>query len=186
MASSVGGFACRCRQWARVRLRRLRDSVVARFYSMSALQIATSIGSITLKLRKDAAPVTCEYIGKLCAKHKLYDGATFYRSDFVIQMGTHGLGRANPEGDLPVNETSQHVKLSNTRGTAAIAHWDVPDCGNSEFFINLGTNAHLDQAYGGYCVFAQVEDDASFATVDKIAAAVKAQGKVKIESVQLV
>ena len=60
--------------------------------------------------------------------------------------------------------------MSNTRGTAAIAHWDVPDCGNSEFFINLGTNAHLDEAYGGYCVFAQVEDDASFAIVDAIAA----------------
>ena len=49
----------------------------------------------------------------------------------------------------------------------------MPDCGNSEFFINLGTNAHLDEAYGGYCVFAQVEDDASFAIVDAIAAASK-------------
>ena len=153
---------------------------------MSALQIATPIGSITLKLRRDAAPQTCDYISKLCDKHKLYDGATFYRSDFVIQMGTHGLGRANPEGDLAVNETAQHVRLSNTRGTAAVAHWDVPDCGNSEFFINLGSNAHLDAAYGGYCVFAQVEDDASFATVDQIAAAIKAQGKVKIDSVRLV
>lgn len=71
-------------------------------------------------------------------------------------------------------------RVSNTRGTAAIAHWDVPDCGNSEFFINLGTNAHLDEAYGGYCVFAQVEDDASFAIVDAIAAAVKSKSKVAI------
>ena len=75
-------------------------------------------------------------------------------------------------------------RVSNTRGTAAIAHWDVPDCGNSEFFINLGTNAHLDEAYGGYCVFAQVEDDASFAIVDAIAAAVKSKGgKVAIEKI---
>ena len=71
-------------------------------------------------------------------------------------------------------------RVSNTRGTAAIAHWDVPDCGNSEFFINLGTNAHLDEAYGGYCVFAQVEDDASFAIVDAIAAAVKSKSKVSV------
>ena len=69
--------------------------------------------------------------------------------------------------------------MSNTRGTAAIAHWDVPDCGNSEFFINLGTNAHLDEAYGGYCVFAQVEDDASFQVVDSIAAEIKSKGKVR-------
>ena len=76
--------------------------------------------------------------------------------------------------------TAVGPKVSNTRGTAAIAHWDVPDCGNSEFFINLGTNAHLDEAYGGYCVFAQVEDDASFAIVDAIAAAVKSKSKVAV------
>lgn len=103
----------------------------------------------------------------------------------MIQCGTHGLNRANPLGDLPVNETSSHVRVSNTRGTAAIAHFDVPDNGNSEFFINLQTNAHLDEVYGGYCVFAQVDanDAASFAVVDKVAAAVKAQGKVAISAI---
>ena len=50
-------------------------------------------------------------------------------SDFVIQFGLHGSGVTHTFGDLPVNETAQHVRLSNTRGTAAIAHWDVPDCG---------------------------------------------------------
>ena len=40
-----------------------------------------------------------------------------------------------------------------------------------------GSNAHLDTAYGGYCVFAQVEDAASFAVVDAIAAAIKAGGE---------
>ena len=61
----------------------------------------------------------------------------------------------------------------------------MPDNGNSEFFINLQTNSHLDEVYGGYCVFAQVSesDTASFAVVDKIAAAVKAQGKVQINSI---
>jgi cyclophilin family peptidyl-prolyl cis-trans isomerase len=38
--------------------------------------------------------------------------------------------------------------VSNTRGTCSIAHWDVPDCGNTEFFVNLQPNAHLDEAYG--------------------------------------
>merc|ERR1711934_1221172 len=103
----------------------------------------------------------------------LYNDCSFYRSDFVIQCGTHGLNRPNKRGELKVNETKTDPRVSNPRGTAAIAHWDVPDCGNSEFFINLQTNSHLDEAYGGYCVFAQVEDDASFAVVDKIAAAIK-------------
>ena len=46
-------------------------------------------------------------------------------------------------------------------------------------------NPHLDTAYGGYCVFAQVQegDAASYATVDAIAAAIKGQGSVRINSV---
>ena len=75
---------------------------------------------------------------------------------------------------MPVNETKTGTQISNVRGTAAIAHWDVPDCGNTEFFINLQTNAHLDDAYGGYCVFAMVDagDASSFDTMAAIAAAV--------------
>ena len=163
-----------------------------------------------MRLRPDAAPTTVAYISKL-AQDGAYDGCTFYRSDFVIQCGLHGTGRKAPE-NLKVNETngeSPHnspthppvyacslahprksgcatavgPRVSNTRGSAAIAHWDVPDCGNSEFFINLGTNAHLDEAYGGYCVFAQVEDDASFAIVDAIAAAVKSKSKVAVSRI---
>ena len=155
-----------------------------RHYSCMSLLITTPLGGITLRLRPDAAPTTAAYITKL-VQHKLYDGASFYRSDFVIQMGTHGMNRPNPEGDLKVNETKSNKIVSNTRGTAAVAHWDVPDCGNSEFFINLGTNAHLDDAYGGYCVFADIpESDAtSFATVDAIAAEIKKAGKVPIQSV---
>ena len=65
------------------------------------------------------------HLSKLAA-HKLFDGTSFYRSDFVIQMGLHGTGKVNPYPALPVNESG---RLSNTRGTAAVAHWDVPDCG---------------------------------------------------------
>ena len=100
-----------------------------------------------------------------------------------------------------MNETKSGARVSNTRGTAAIAHWDVPDCGvcmsrtvfyllsaacsptlneltdpqNTEFFINLQPNSHLDEAYGGYCVWAEVHpgDSSSFAVIDKVAAAVK-------------
>eukprot|EP00320_Phaeocystis_rex_P020362 CAMPEP_0119075998 /NCGR_PEP_ID=MMETSP1178-20130426/83522_1 /TAXON_ID=33656 /ORGANISM="unid sp, Strain CCMP2000" /LENGTH=152 /DNA_ID=CAMNT_0007058257 /DNA_START=95 /DNA_END=553 /DNA_ORIENTATION=- len=145
-----------------------------------SLTIETELGVIKLKMRADAAPTTAAYIRNL-AQDGIYDGCTFYRSDFVIQCGLHGTGKTTGQhGDLKVNETSVGPKVSNTRGTAAVAHWDVPDCGNSEFFINLGNNSHLDEAYGGYCVFAQVEDDASFGVVDAIAAAVKSKGKVAV------
>ena len=52
---------------------------------MSALTVKTPLGSIVLQLRKDAAPTTAEYISKLAAAG-LYNGASFYRSDFVIQV----------------------------------------------------------------------------------------------------
>ena len=83
-------------------------------------------------------------------------------------------------GNLAANETKTGAAVSNTRGTASIAHWDVPDNGNAEFFINLKANSHLDEAYGGYCVFAEVADDASFAVVDRIAAAI-ASGAAKTQ-----
>lgn len=84
---------------------------------------------------------------------------------------------------MPVNETKTGTQISNVRGTAAIAHWDVPDCGNTEFFINLQTNAHLDDAYGGYCVFAEVleEDRDSFKTINAIAKAIAKDGKASIK-----
>ena len=146
---------------------------------MSRLVITTAAGAVELKLRPDAAPQTVEYITK-AVRDGVYGKANFYRSDFVIQCGLHGTGKSNPAGDLRVNETSTGPVVSNTRGTASIAHFDVPDCGNTEFFINLGSNTHLDAAYGGYCVFAQVEDDASFQVVDALAAQIKRDAQVPI------
>ncbi len=96
--------------------------------------------------------------------------------------------RENPHPNLPVNETHSHIKLSNVRGAAAVAHWDVPDNGNSEFFISLQDNAHLDAAYGGYCVFAQVEadDKDSWSTVDTIAKRIAQEKKQpRIESIRV-
>ena len=145
--------------------------------SAAFIVVETDIGDIVLRLRRDAAPETAKHIASLCSKG-LYDSTSFYRADFVVQMGLHGTGKESPS--LAVNETNTGVRVSNTRGTAAVAHWDIPDCGKAEFFINLRNNAHLDEAYGGYCVFAQVEDDASFEAVDKLAQEIKAAGKVRV------
>ena len=97
----------------------------------------------------------------------------FYRSDFVIQCGLQtpdGRSVPNPYDDLSVNESQSPANkaVGNKRGTAAVAHWDVPDCGNSEFFINLSDNMHLNDAYGGYCVFAEVADDATWTAIAQL------------------
>ena len=145
------------------------------------LVITTGLGTIRIALLPGNVPVTVEYITK-CVRAGLYNGRTFYRSDFVLQCGLHGSGVTHTFGDLPVNETTTGKTLSNTRGTCAIAHFDVPDCGNTEWFINLKDNTHLDSAYGGYCVFGHVIDDASFSVIDTIAQAVKGGTNTRIES----
>jgi cyclophilin family peptidyl-prolyl cis-trans isomerase len=150
----------------------------------SGFTLKTELGDITLQFRRDAAPETVTYIETLIQQHRLYDGTSFYRSDFVIQCGTYdGLKKLedrpiNPLDKLHVNETHMHVPILNTRGTASFAHWDVPDCGNTEWFINLRCNTHLDTVYGGYCVFAEIIDNASFKVVDAIADVI-ASGKKK-------
>mmetsp|Transcript_28245 Transcript_28245/g.87388 ORF Transcript_28245/g.87388 Transcript_28245/m.87388 type:complete len:218 (-) Transcript_28245:24-677(-) len=142
--------------------------------AMSTVTVQTSLGLIKMKLRPDAAPHTVQHFCKLAP---LFDGCCFYRSDFVIQGGLQrpdGSAVDNPLKPIPMNETKQGPMISNTRGTAAFGHWDVPDAGNSDWFINIKANPHLDDAYGGYCVFAAVDpaDSASFRTIDAIAAAI--------------
>ena len=124
---------------------------------MAKIILETSLGKIALSLRSDAAPETAAHICRI-ASSGLYDGCCFYRSDFVIQCGlrnANGEQIENPFPDISVNETALHTRVSNTRGTCAVAHWQAPDNGNSEWFINLKHNSHLDTAYGGYCVFAE-------------------------------
>ena len=76
--------------------------------------------------------------------------------------------------DLPRNETALGTVVSNAAFTMSVAHFDVPDNGNSEIFINVQSNPHLDSAYGGYCVFAQIAagDDASLRAVQLVKEAV--------------
>lgn len=143
-----------------------------------SLHLTTALGKIILRLRPDSAPVTVEHISAL-VRAGTFDGTCFYRSDFVIQCGLHGSSKVSPRPALAVNESG---KLSNRRGTASVAHWDVPDCGNSEWFINLQDSPHLDSAYGGYCVFAEVaaDDAASWATITAIAKAIPGGAKPQI------
>ena len=86
-----------------------------------------------------------------------------------------------------MNESRRGDARSNVRGTLAVAHHDVPDCGNSEYFINLQDNVHLDEAYGGYCVFARVlpEDTKSWTTINTIAAQLGSSTSIPVNEVKL-
>jgi len=130
-----------------------------------SLVVTTALGKIVLRLRADAAPVEqATHIVWSSRATVFLAGAGFSRYRLCcVDAVFSGTSIKNPHPPLSVNET----RLTNRRGTASVAHWDVPDCGNSEWFINLQDSPHLDSAYGGYCVFAEVAEDdaASWATI---------------------
>ena len=146
---------------------------------MSRIVIHSECGIIMGELRHDVAPVTVSHILRHF-RENLYEGTSFYRSDFVIQFGLFGSGKTSSYPPLNVNESGRGA--SNKRGTFAVAHHDKPDCGSTELFINLEANSHLDSAYGGYAVWAAVNDsdNESWKTIMEIAARVKSGGKVRV------
>ena len=148
--------------------------------------VDTEFGKIVLTLHPEAAPETVAHFKNLVGDG-LFSNTTFYRSDFVIQFGLHGSNKKNPHPNLKVNESKGEKALKNIKGAVAVAHWDVPDCGNSEFFISLKDNHHLDEAYGGYAVFATVDsnDNESWAVIGKIAAEIPKKKTVKINKIEL-
>lgn len=149
------------------------------------LQITGGVtGTIVLEVYADKAPVTAaNFINYV--KSGFYNGLIFHRviSGFMIQGGGYNttLDEKTP-GAAIINESSN--RLSNLRGTIAMARTSYADSATSQFFINLVDNAGLDYGYIpidygyyppkqnptqiGYCVFGKVLS--GLTVVDQIAA----------------
>ncbi len=112
----------------------------------------TSEGDITLELYADAMPITVGNFVKL-ATENFYDGTKFHRviRDFMIQGGDPNskgadasvYGRGGP-GYTIQDEFITDPRLTNVRGTIAMANTGQPNSGGSQFFINLVDNTNLD------------------------------------------
>jgi peptidyl-prolyl cis-trans isomerase B (cyclophilin B) len=142
----------------------------------------TSMGTIKVELFQDKAPKTVENFLKY-ADDKFYDGTVFHRvmSDFMIQGGGFAKGvqdvRSSEEMLKKEKKTRDPIKneadnkLSNKRGTLAMARTGNPHSASAQFFINVDDNARLDhkdktvRGYG-YCVFGKVVEGMD--VVDKI------------------
>ena len=148
-----------------------------------SLLIKTALGIITLVLEPETAPLTVQHATSVAAAGT-FNNVQFYRSDFVIQMGVANTPQRNAVPKMS-NEAGMRKCRTNARGSAAFAHYDVPDGGAGDIFINLGDNPHLDSAYGGFCVFAAVADAdaASFRVVDAVAESVKKGHNVVVQEV---
>lgn len=132
--------------------------------------IETPLGNIEIELLKDDAPKTVANFLRYHESGK-YVGSFVHRSvpGFVIQGGGYTFAGTNPSGIIPYASVENEFKLSNIRGTVAMAKiGNAPDSATSQWFINLADNSELlDDENGGYTVFARVTGD-GMAVVDAI------------------
>ena len=133
------------------------------------MKIKTNLGSFTLELDEEKAPISSKNF-KDYVKKGFYNGTIFHRviDGFMIQGGGFDLDMSQKETDSPIkNEASNGLK--NKKYTVAMARTSIPDSATSQFFINTSDNSFLDypgQDGAGYCVFGKVTE--GFDIVDKI------------------
>ncbi|MEZ5314686.1 MAG: peptidylprolyl isomerase [Chlamydiales bacterium] len=137
----------------------------------SFVTIRTTEGDFDLQLFADQAPITVKnFLRYVDEEH--YNKTIFHRviSGFMIQGGGMTSNMKEKPTHSPIkNEASN--KISNKRGTIAMARTSEVNSATSQFFINLVDNDFLDyrnstQNGYGYCVFGQVTNGMD--VIDKI------------------
>jgi peptidyl-prolyl cis-trans isomerase A (cyclophilin A) len=135
--------------------------------------VETSVGSITIELFKDKAPVSVENFLQY-VKDGFYPGTIFHRvvPGYVIQAGGFTEDLTEKRTRPPIQNEADN-KISNRRGTVAMARGRPLRSATSQFYINLANNTSLDfTGYSpeefGYAVFGRVI--AGMDVVDRIGA----------------
>jgi cyclophilin family peptidyl-prolyl cis-trans isomerase len=134
------------------------------------LKFQTSLGSFTVELHSEDAPVSCEnFLRYVDEGH--FDGTVFHRviPGFVIQGGGLTADLKQKKTHAPIKNEADNG-LRNRRGTLSMARTNDISSATSQFFVNLKDNASLDHRSGnfGYAVFGRVS--AGLDIVDQIAA----------------
>lgn len=124
--------------------------------------MTTSLGDITIELDAEKAPRSVENFLQY-VRDGFYDGTIFHRviANFMIQGGgfTPDL-RQKPTRPAIANEAKN--KLTNKRGSVAMARTSDPNSATAQFFINTVDNRNLDHVSDeraetwGYAVFGEV------------------------------
>ena len=130
--------------------------------------MVTQFGTIEIELLPDLAPRTVDNFLAL-VDDQFYDGLVFHRviANFMIQGGGYTPDLAyKPAPNKVPNESFNGVR--NSRGSVAMARLSDPDSADSQFFINVRDNPHLDAdgTKAGYTVFGRVA--AGMEVVDKM------------------
>jgi len=146
------------------------------FYSTHAANIVrleTTKGNIVLELDSAKAPITvANFLGYV--RSSFYNGTIFHRviKSFMIQGGGVTENLIEKPTNPPIRNEAYN-KLSNVRGTIAMARETPPHTATSQFYINHVNNLFLNykdsssDTRWGYCVFGKVIE--GLAIVDSIA-----------------
>lgn len=125
---------------------------------MEYVIMETNLGTITLELDPNKAPVTVENFLNY-VDEEFYNGTVFHRviDGFMIQGGGFTEDGSRKETHAPIVLESQNG-LSNSVGTIAMARTNAPNSATSQFFINVKDNDFLNYTPGnpGYAVFGRV------------------------------
>jgi len=125
------------------------------------VDIETSMGTITVELFKDQAPVSVSNFLQY-VHDGFYPGTVFHRvvPGYVIQGGGFTADLTEKPTRPPIQNEATNG-LSNRRGTLAMARTQALRSATSQFYINLADNPSLDhQGFSpsvfGYAVFGRV------------------------------
>jgi peptidyl-prolyl cis-trans isomerase B (cyclophilin B) len=135
------------------------------------VSLHTNFGVIKLQLFTDKAPATVENFLSY-VKDGFFDGTIFHRviDGFMIQGGGFTPDMDQKETKAPIKNEANN-KVSNKKGTIAMARTSDPHSATCQFFINVADNNFLDfsseSSQGwGYCVFGEVVEGMD--VIDKI------------------
>lgn len=123
-----------------------------------SVEIATSVGTMTVELWPEKAPLTvANFLERV--DEGFYDGLIFHRviAGFVIQAGGFDANMNYREAPATVDNESNNGE-SNLQWTIAMARGGDPDSAGAQFYINVSDNTNLDAAPGrpGYTVFGKL------------------------------
>ena len=150
----------------------INNGVNAEMATNTIITVKTSLGDIKLELFNDKAPITAENFEKYI-KSNYFTNSIFHRviKDFMVQGGGFTPEMEEKETMSPIKNEANN-KISNERGTIAMARTNDPHSASAQFFINLKDNTFLDfksettQGWG-YCVFGKVTE--GIEVIDEIA-----------------
>ncbi|MBL7715675.1 MAG: peptidylprolyl isomerase [Bdellovibrionales bacterium] len=122
--------------------------------SKATVTLTTTHGTIKFRFYTNDAPNTVKRILEL-VQQGFYNGLTFHRvvQNFVIQGGDpqgDGRGGSGQRLKAEFSQTRKHIE-----GAVAMARGQDPDSADSQFYITLAPQPHLD---GQYTIFGQVTE----------------------------